>query len=80
MHSNLPALSPLWLRSLQDYARIRLESDIVALTNSTEGIQTSTPGGIDSMYSAATKQVVLPVSLSMGILYGILLMTFFFAL
>ncbi|KAI7879526.1 ARM repeat-containing protein [Lichtheimia hyalospora FSU 10163] len=60
LQPNLSALSPLWLRSLQDYARIRLESDIVALTNSTEGIQTSTPGGIDSMYSAATKQVVLP--------------------
>ncbi|KAI8149192.1 armadillo-type protein [Fennellomyces sp. T-0311] len=60
LQPNLMALSPLWLRSLQDYARIRLESDIVALTNSTEGIQTSSSGGIDSMYSAATKQVVLP--------------------
>ncbi|KAI9318532.1 armadillo-type protein [Dichotomocladium elegans] len=60
LQPNLPALSPLWLRSLQDYARIRLESDIIALTNSAEGIQTTSTGGIDSMYSAATKQVVLP--------------------
>ncbi|KAI7854364.1 armadillo-type protein [Circinella umbellata] len=60
LQPNLSALSPLWLRSLQDYARIRLESDIVALTSSAEGIQTSSSGGIESMYSAATKQVVLP--------------------
>ncbi|KAI9243888.1 armadillo-type protein [Phascolomyces articulosus] len=60
LQPNLSALSPLWLRSLQDYARIRLESDIVALTSSTVGIQTSSSGGIESMYSAATKQVVLP--------------------
>lgn len=59
---NLSALSPLWLRSLQDYARIRLESDIMALTSSAEGIQTTSSGGIESLYSAATKQVVLPVS------------------
>lgn len=62
-NSNLNILSPLWLRSLQDYARIRLESDIVALSSSKEGLHASSSGGIDSMYSAATKEVVLPVSI-----------------
>ncbi|KAI8365216.1 armadillo-type protein [Radiomyces spectabilis] len=60
LQPNLASLSPLWLRSLQNYARIRLESDIVALSHSAEGIQASSSGGIDSMYSAATKEVVLP--------------------
>ncbi|KAF7731917.1 hypothetical protein EC973_007748 [Apophysomyces ossiformis] len=60
LQPNLSVLSPLWLRSLQDYARIRLESDIVALSSSNEGIQASASGGIDAMYSAATKEVVLP--------------------
>ncbi|KAG0172348.1 hypothetical protein DFQ30_010665 [Apophysomyces sp. BC1015] len=60
LQPNLTTLSPLWLRSLQDYARIRLESDIVALSSSNEGIQASSSGGIDAMYSAATKEVVLP--------------------
>lgn len=58
---NLAVLSPMWLRALQDYARIRLESDIVALSSrTTDRIQTSSSSGIDSMYSAATKDVVLP--------------------
>ncbi|CAO3627524.1 unnamed protein product [Cunninghamella blakesleeana] len=60
LQPNLNILSPLWLRSLQDYARIRLESDIVALSSSKEGLHASSSGGIDSMYSAATKEVVLP--------------------
>ncbi|ORZ22294.1 armadillo-type protein [Absidia repens] len=60
LQPNLAALSPLWLRSLQDYARIRLESDITALSSSTEGLHASSSGGMDSMYSAATKEVVLP--------------------
>ncbi|KAI8641511.1 armadillo-type protein [Parasitella parasitica] len=61
LQPNLAVLSPMWLRALQDYARIRLESDIVALSSrSTERIQASSNSGIDSMYSAATKDVVLP--------------------
>ncbi|KAI8980927.1 armadillo-type protein [Pilobolus umbonatus] len=60
LQPNLAILSPMWLRSLQDYARIRLESDIIALSNRTDRIQASSNSGIDSMYSAATKDVVLP--------------------
>jgi hypothetical protein len=61
LQPNLAVLSPMWLRALQDYARIRLESDIVALSSrTTERIQASSNSGIDSMYSAATKDVVLP--------------------
>ncbi|KAL7334523.1 hypothetical protein PS15p_200133 [Mucor circinelloides] len=61
LQPNLAVLSPMWLRALQDYARIRLESDIVALSSrSTDRIQASSNSGIDSMYSAATKDVVLP--------------------
>ncbi|KAI8337917.1 armadillo-type protein [Chlamydoabsidia padenii] len=60
LQPNLTVLSPLWLRSLQDYARIRLEADIIALSSSTEGLHASSSGGMDSMYSAATKEVVLP--------------------
>ncbi|KAI9480776.1 MAG: armadillo-type protein [Benjaminiella poitrasii] len=61
LQPNLGVLSPMWLRALQDYARIRLESDIVALSSrSTDRIQASSNSGIDSMYSAATKDVVLP--------------------
>ncbi|KAI8097095.1 armadillo-type protein [Halteromyces radiatus] len=60
LQPNLNALSPLWLRSLQDYARIRLESDITALSSSSEGVHASSSSGMDSMYSAATKEVVLP--------------------
>lgn len=60
LQPNLNVLSPMWLRSLQDYARIRLESDIVALSTRTERVQASSNSGIDSMYSAATKDVVLP--------------------
>ncbi|KAI8967355.1 hypothetical protein BDF20DRAFT_900626 [Mycotypha africana] len=61
LRPNLPVLSTMWLRALQDYARIRLESDIVALsTTSTNRIHASSNSGIDSMYSAATKDVVLP--------------------
>ncbi|KAG1240980.1 hypothetical protein G6F68_017133 [Rhizopus microsporus] len=36
LQPNLAVLSSMWLRSLQDYARIRLESDIVALSNRSE--------------------------------------------
>ncbi|KAI7871589.1 armadillo-type protein [Spinellus fusiger] len=60
LQPNIGVLSPLWLRALQSYARIRLESDIVALSSSTGGIHASSNGGIESMYSAATKEVVLP--------------------
>jgi hypothetical protein len=61
LQPNLAVLSPMWLRALQDYARIRLESDIVALSSrTTDRIQASSNSGIDSMYSAATKDVVLP--------------------
>ncbi|KAG1462345.1 hypothetical protein G6F46_004337 [Rhizopus delemar] len=60
LQPNLAVLSSMWLRSLQDYARIRLESDIVALSNRSERIQTASNSNIDSMYSAATKDVVLP--------------------
>ncbi|KAL4206381.1 hypothetical protein CU097_005637 [Rhizopus azygosporus] len=60
LQPNLSVLSSMWLRSLQDYARIRLESDIVALSNRSERIQTASNSSIDSMYSAATKDVVLP--------------------
>ncbi|KAG1384801.1 hypothetical protein G6F60_002658 [Rhizopus arrhizus] len=60
LQPNLAVLSSMWLRSLQDYARIRLESDIVALSNRSERIQTTSNSNIDSMYSAATKDVVLP--------------------
>lgn len=61
LQPNLSVLSPMWLRALQDYARIRLESDIVALSSrTTDRIQASSNSGIDSMYSAATKDVVLP--------------------
>ncbi|KAG1473645.1 hypothetical protein G6F56_000838 [Rhizopus delemar] len=60
LQPNLSLLSSMWLRSLQDYARIRLESDIVALSNRSERIQTQSNSNIDSMYSAATKDVVLP--------------------
>ncbi|RCI00083.1 hypothetical protein CU098_002114, partial [Rhizopus stolonifer] len=61
LQPNLAVLSPMWLRALQDYARIRLESDIVALSSrTTDRIQASSNSGIDSMYSAATKDVTLP--------------------
>ncbi|KAI8372010.1 armadillo-type protein [Choanephora cucurbitarum] len=61
LQPNVAVLSPMWLRALQDYARIRLESDIVALSSrTTDRIQASSNSGIDSMYSAATKDVVLP--------------------
>ena len=61
LQPNLAVLSPMWLRALQDYARIRLESDIVALSSrTTDRIHSSSNSGIDSMYSAATKDVVLP--------------------
>ncbi|RUP46507.1 armadillo-type protein [Jimgerdemannia flammicorona] len=46
--------------ALKDYARVRLESDIVALASSPEGFQAKSGGGFDSMYSAATKDVILP--------------------
>ncbi|KAI9022184.1 armadillo-type protein [Phycomyces nitens] len=61
LQPNIAVLSPLWLQALQSYARIRLESDIVALSSSSEGIQASANGGFESMYSAATKEVVLPL-------------------
>ena len=49
------------LRILQDYTRIGLESDMVALSSrSTDRIQASSISGIDSMCSTATKDVVLP--------------------
>lgn len=57
---NLPILSPLWLSSLKDYARIRLESDVLALAAGSEGLKATSSGGIDSMYSAATKEITLP--------------------
>jgi hypothetical protein len=61
---NLPVLSPLWLSSLKDYARIRLESDILALATGSEGVKATSAGGIDSMYSAATKEITLPVRIA----------------
>ena len=51
-------LTPLWLSSLQEFARLRFEPDI----SSSIGIG---PGdGLDTIYAALNRQTLLQVSLS----------------
>ncbi|KAI9141436.1 armadillo-type protein [Paraphysoderma sedebokerense] len=53
---NVPALVPLWLSTLRDFAQVKLDSDILAMMNG--GLDNNS--GLDAMYAVSTKEVVLP--------------------
>lgn len=52
----LPKLTPLWLASLQEYARLKFEPDI-----STSGAPGSLTGGLDTIYAALNRETLLGV-------------------
>ena len=51
---HLTKLTPLWLASLKEYARLRFEPDI-----STTSSPTSPPGNLDTIYSALNRETLL---------------------
>jgi HEAT repeat-containing protein 5 len=54
-------LTPLWLSSLREYARLRFEPDI-----STTGGPASLSGNLDTVYAALNRETLLKVGLSMS--------------
>lgn len=56
-------LTPLWLSSLQEYARLRFEPDISG------SLGTSSSGDLDEVYAALNRETLLKVSLSSCFFY-----------
>lgn len=57
MEPHIAKLTPLWLSSLQEFARLRFEPDISSST-----VSTRTDEGLDTTYAALNRQTLLQVS------------------
>lgn len=56
VHPYLRKLTPLWLASLREYARLKFEPEI-----STSGTPGSLTGGLDTIYAALNRETLLGV-------------------
>lgn len=56
LNPHLAKLTPLWLASLREYARLRFEPDI-----STTGSGPTVSGNLDSIYAALNRETLLQV-------------------
>lgn len=54
---HIAKLTPLWLASLREYARLRFEPDISSL-----GAGASLSGNLDTIYAALNRETLLKVS------------------
>ena len=57
---HIAKLTPLWLASLREYARLRFEPDI----SSSMGGSASLSGSLDTIYAALNRETLLKVMLS----------------
>lgn len=57
MEPHIAKLIPLWLSSLQEFARLRFEPDI-----SSNAVSTRADEGLDTTYAALNRQTLLRVS------------------
>jgi hypothetical protein len=57
MEPHIAKLTPLWLSSLQEFARLRFEPDISSNT-----VSARTDEGLDTTYAALNRQTLLQVS------------------
>lgn len=60
LEPHMASLCKLWLGSLKDYARIRLDPGMVTVSHTGKAADTS--GTLDSMYASSTKEVLLEAS------------------
>jgi hypothetical protein len=65
---HIARLTPLWLASLREYARLRFEPDI----SSSMGGTASLSGSLDTIYAALNRETLLKVSFSGKCRYTIL--------
>lgn len=59
-------LTPLWLASLREYARLRFEPDISSMGSA------SLSGSLDTIYAALNRETLLKVQLSSSSKYNLL--------
>jgi HEAT repeat-containing protein 5 len=57
MEPHIAKLTPLWLSSLQEFARLRFEPDI-----SSNSVSARTDEGLDTTYAALNRQTLLQVN------------------
>lgn len=64
MNPHIAKLTPLWLASLQEFARLRFEPDI---SNNT--VSTGADESLDTMYAALNRQTLLKVDFLISFFY-----------